>query len=305
MTKATSPTDPDIETEWAAKILSDACATLGLDCSGAKLIKFTNNAVWSLASASVVVRIPGSAAVRDRVPKVVAVARWLADYNMPSARLIEEFPQPLRLDQHEVTFWHKVSPSATAAPPNGHDLGRILRRYHALPDPAFELPPWQPLSGIRQRIAEQDVLEPRDQHFLENKCDETEELLARIDFQLPSGPIHGDGFAGNLIPGPLGPVICDFDSAAYGPREWDLAPVALGNIRFQYATNYHQQLVEEYGFDITRWRHFPVLRQLRELQLVTSVLPVLRTNPTLTEEWQNRFRSFRDGDTQTKWSPYR
>lgn len=57
--------------------------------------------------------------------------------------------------------------------------------------------------------------------------------------------------------------------------------------------------------DILRWQHFSVLRQLRELQLVTSVLPVLKTNPALFEQWRYRFVSFRTGDTSVNWTLYR
>ncbi|MET8778518.1 aminoglycoside phosphotransferase family protein [Nocardia sp. NPDC004654] len=304
MTKA-AVSKPNAETDWTARALNDACAAVGLDPTGARLIKFTNNAVWALASAPVVVRIPGSAAVQKRVPKIIAVARWLACHDMPSVRLIEELPQPLQLDQSDITFWHHVPVERAGTAPDGRDLGRILQRYHALPAPSFDLPQWRPLLAIRQRIVEQDMLAPGDQRFLEDKCNETEELLTRIDFQLPWGPIHGDGFVGNLIAGPDGSVICDFDSAAYGPREWDLTPIAVGQIRFRYATNYQQQIIEEYGVDITQWQHFSVLRQLRELQLVTSVLPVLRTNPSLSEQWATRFMSFRNADTTTIWTPYR
>jgi hypothetical protein len=159
--------------------------------------------------------------------------------------------------------------------------------------------------AIRQRIAEADAISRPDRAFLEARCEETEGMLDRLDYFLPPGPIHGDSFIGNLIPGPHGPVICDFDSAASGPREWDLTPVAVGRLRFSYAEDSHQQLTETYGANILDWRGFAVMRALRELQLVTSVLPVLRCNPTLADQWRHRFTTFRDGDTAAAWSPYR
>jgi aminoglycoside phosphotransferase (APT) family kinase protein len=141
--------------------------------------------------------------------------------------------------------------------------------------------------------------------FLHAKCDELQEAIDRLSYQLPPGPIHGDSFLGNLIPGPDGPIICDFDSAADGPREWDLTPVAVGQLRFAYPGQAHQELADTYGMDVTRWPGFSVLRQLRELQLVTSVLPVLRSNPSLMAQWQHRLKSFRDNDLQAVWAPYR
>jgi len=250
----------------------------------------------------VIVRIAGSSTIADRATKVVAVARWLADHDMPSVRLLRGISQPLEVTGHRVTMWQRVDGVGPA--PTGRDLGNILRRYHELPPPAFELPPWRPIEGIRKRITEQDVLSPEDFQFLARKCDEMECLLGKVSYVLPLGPIHGDSFVGNLIASQSRAVICDFDSAANGPREWDLTPVAVGKLRFFYAVDNQRQLADAYGVDILRWPDFDVLRQLRELQLVTSVLPVLRTNLNLLDQWTYRLATFRDGDHNAKWTPY-
>jgi hypothetical protein len=76
-------------------------------------------------------------------------------------------------------------------------------------------------------------------------------------------------------------------------------------MRFSYATDAHRELSDAYGTDILRWSGFGVLRQLRELQLVTSVLPVLRINPALVNQWRFRLRSFIEGDLSARWTPYR
>lgn len=288
---------------WHWSVLADACAHLGLDPVGARLIKFTNNAVFALVHDPVVVRIPGSRAVRDRVDKVAAVARWLSKHDMPSVRLLTDIPQPVVLGDHKLTVWHAVPGDGPA--PTGRDLGKILRRYHSLPAPESVLPPWTPVAVIRKRIVEADSLTQSDRAFLDRICDELEEKLAGVEYFLPPGPIHGDSFVGNLIPGPDGPVICDFDSAASGPREWDLTPVAVGKLRFAYPQDTHRQIVETYGVDILNWSGFPVMRTLRELQLVTSVLPVLRSNRSLADQWKHRFKTFREGDTDATWSPYK
>ncbi|KZM72993.1 hypothetical protein AWN90_30130 [Nocardia terpenica] len=290
---------------WAQDVLREACRRVGLDPSGARLVKFTSNAVYELVSAPVIVRIPGSEVVDRRVPKVISVARWLADEQVPAVRLAEDLPQPLTVDGRRITFWHKVISREPGSTPNGRELGMILRRLHALPPPGFDLPPWRPLAPIRGRLEEQDLLSPADLRFLEHKCDDVEEGLEAIEYTLPPGPIHGDSTVGNLIPNGREPVLCDFDATAHGPREWDLAPVAFGKVRFASTTGDHERLAAAYGMDILRWQHFPVLRQLRELQLVTSVLPILEANPALYDQWRHRFLTFRAGDNITTWSPYR
>jgi hypothetical protein len=122
---------------------------------------------------------------------------------------------------------------------------------------------------------------------------------------LPAGIIHGDPFLGNLIPGPHGSVLCDFDSTCIGPREWDLTPIAVGKLRFNYPHDDHSLVAARYGFDVTAWGGFPVLRRIRELKLVTSVVPVLRSNPDVREQWQHRFTTFKHGDVGAKWETYK
>jgi hypothetical protein len=60
----------------------------------------------------------------------------------------------------------------------------------------------------------------------------------------------------------------------------------------------------EYGFDVTSWPGFAVLREVRELKLATSVLPILRSNPTVGPELRRRLHSVRTGDTTAGWSRY-
>ncbi|MFF3439506.1 phosphotransferase enzyme family protein [Streptosporangium sp. NPDC002721] len=284
-------------------LLASVCARAGLASDDAELIKFTNNAVFRLRRAPVVVRVAGSSAARSRVPTVVRVARWLAEHDFPAVRLLPGCEQPLRVEGHLVTLWEETP--EVGPRPGGGDLAAMLRRLHTLADPPADLPGWTPMTEVRQRLDEPEDLPPGDHAFLLEECDEIEERLAALEYVLPRGVIHGDVFMGNVIAGPGGPVLCDFDSAAIGPREWDLAPVAVGRLRMDYAWDEHTPLAEGYGFDVTRWPGFPVLRRLRELKLVTSVVPVLRSNPGIRPQWEHRMRSFRSRDQTVRWQPYR
>ncbi|GAB3892046.1 hypothetical protein GCM10029964_066210 [Kibdelosporangium lantanae] len=89
-----------------------------------------------------------------------------------------------------------------------------------------------------------------------------------------------------------------------GTGEWDLTPAAVASYRFPGGDNVHPQLVRTCGFDVTRWTGFPVFRKIRELRLVTAVLPNLRGNPGVRTEFQHRVRSLRSGDTHTRWHRY-
>ncbi|MEV6925555.1 aminoglycoside phosphotransferase family protein [Dactylosporangium sp. NPDC051485] len=275
---------------------------LQINIEGAELVKFTNNAVFRLRHEPLVIRIAGSATMRDRVPKIINVAHWLAAQQLPAVRLAPGIPQPLDIDGQLVTIWDAVV--ETGDRPSGRDLVTLLRAFHNLPTPPFELPTWNPFHEIRQRIAEADGIDEDDLAFLNLRSDQIETDLATIEYVLPQGVIHGDVFTGNVLLASDGPRICDFDSVSVGPREWDLTPVAVGKLRFNYPGNTQDVVADGYGFDVTQWTGFEVLRQVRELKLVTSVLPILNSNPHIREQWRPRFDSFKRDDTAAKWVTY-
>lgn len=278
----------------------------GLDPRDQQLIKFTINAVVRLPAARAVIRIAGSASARDRLPGVIAAAEWMTTHQVPAVRLWPGLDQPVHAAGHQATVWVEIPVTGPAATPA--DLAAILRAIHAVtgPTPAG-IPPWAPTVTIRARLAEATNLDRDAQEFLTAETDTVEAQLARLDEiepLIPPGVIHGDAHLGNLIPGPTGPVICDFDSTRVGPREWDLTPAAVGALRFDYGGDIHRDLAAAYGADVTGWPGFPTLRRLRELQLVTSVLPVLDANPALRPQWQHRLATYRDHDDHARWTPY-
>jgi hypothetical protein len=285
-----------------AEALASVCAAAGLDPDGAELLRMTNNAVFRLARQPVVVRIVASRALRHRVAKVVRVATWFAEHDVPAVRLLPGVVQPVRVGGHLATVWEMVP--AGGVKPRGRDLARLLRRVHALPAPPFPLPTWEPLDDVRRRLDEADGLDDADREFLLGRCDEMASRIDDLDFELPPGLIHGDAHLGNLIPSPAGAVLCDFDSTCVGPPEWDLAPLAVGVVRFGEPAGRYRELSRTYGLDVTRWPGFPVLREVRELKLITSVLPIMTSHPEVRPELMRRLDDFRRGDTSSRWSRY-
>lgn len=282
-------------------VLVRVCADLGFDPAGARLLRFTNNAVYALVSAPVVIRIVGSTRLRHRVGTVVRVARHFAAHDVPAIRLLDGVEQPLRVGEHLVTAWHRVP--ATGPPATTADLARLLRQVHALPVPDG-LAEWAPFAAVRARVWDAEELAEDDCEFLLERCAEVEAALAMLDFPLPRGLVHGDAYPGNVIPGPDGPVLCDFDSSCVGPPEWDLTPLAVGRERFGDPGEHYQALAEAYGFDVTTWSGYPVLRAVRELKLTTSVLPILRSRPQVRPELRRRLADLRAGRTRAHWTRY-
>jgi aminoglycoside phosphotransferase (APT) family kinase protein len=286
-----------------ADVLAQVCAAAGLDPAGATLVRFTTNAVYRLASAPVVIRISASWGLRHRVAKVVAVANWLAGHEFPSVRLLAGIEQPVVAGDYLATVWDEVPTGSHR--PNTRDLATLLRRLHGLPTPAFDLPAWAPLDDVDRRIADAEELADDDRAFLQDRRATLAEQLSTLEFPLPPSVVHGDAHLGNLIPGPDGPVLCDFDSTSWGPPEWDLTPVLVAQRRFGGSVRESRTLLRSYGFDVTKWSGFEVLRQVRELKLVTSVLPILRSNPGVAPELHRRLASVRSGDAGARWSRYR
>lgn len=287
--------------EKLTEALHAAAALLGLDPSGAKLLRFTNNAVYQLADASVVLRIVGSRALRHRADRAVAVGRHFERHNVPAIRLLPGVDQPISVGDQVVTAWVYV-PSVRRA--TATDLGKLLRRVHRLPVPDG-VGVWDPLSDVRARISDAEELDDGDRRFLLGRCAEVEAALDELDFPLRRGLIHGDAHPGNVIVGGGGPVLCDFDSSCAGPPEWDLTPLAVGRERFGDPAGRYRMLADVYGFDVTTWSGFEVLRALRELKLTTSVLPILRSNPRVRTEFQRRLADLRTGSTGGPWARYR
>jgi hypothetical protein len=128
---------------------------------------------------------------------------------VPPSDLLD--PGPHRHGGHVVAFWRYVEPGGKLDP---RTAGAALREIHeALADYAGELPELH--SNDTHGLL--DSLEPSaDVEFLRR--------LAARAIGGPAQPLHGDAHLGNCLPGPLWH---DFETACRGPREFDLAALAL------------------------------------------------------------------------------
>jgi hypothetical protein len=288
--------------ELAEAVLLVACASADLDARDACLVRWVGNAVFRLRRHPVIVKVMTSSLLADRARVAVAAASHFAVHGVPAVRLWPSVPQPLLVNDHAVTFWRYEDLVGPA--PTGEELGRLVNEMWKVPVTDVDLPRWDPVRAVRSRIADAQDAGSDDIAFLTGECDDIEERLPEIDYALPVSVVHGDAHLANVIPTAAGPVWCDFDSTCVGPGEWDLTPAAVASYRFPERANVHQQLVRTCGLDVTRWAGFPVFRKIRELRLVTSVLPNLRGNPRIRYEFQRRMRSLRAGDTQARWRRY-
>ncbi|GLY99819.1 aminoglycoside phosphotransferase family protein [Actinoplanes sp. NBRC 103695] len=273
-----------------------------LNASDATLLRLTNNAVFALPNAGLVVRITRSHTLHARVHKNVALAAWFAAINAPTIRLAAGLGQPIADGDLRATIWDLVPPSTPT--PDATDLGTVLRRFHALGLPAFDLPAWDPIADARARIIDAEALGDGDRDYLLHWCDRLEPRLAAFAAANARSLMHGDAHPGNLLRRAGGPVLlCDFDATAAGPWQVDLVPAPASEGRFG-AGGAHAKLAAAYGYDITTDPAWPLLREARELKMIVGGVPLLASGPGIADEFAVRLNSVRNGDSSARWTAF-
>jgi aminoglycoside phosphotransferase (APT) family kinase protein len=290
--------------ESTAQTLVTACAAAGLDADGAELLRTGENAIYRLATVPMAVRIGRTVSDLTEVRTEVAVARWLESAAFPAVRLDGPADQPLAIDGRVVTFWELLAANegyGTLA-----ELAQLLSRLHELqPPPELALPQLRPLHRVRPRI-ERAALASEDHGFLVARLEQLGEAYAGLEFALPPGPVHGDATVSNILRDAGGAaVLIDLDGIAAGPPEWDLALTAMHYEHLGWHTaDEYETFASIYGFDVLSWPGYRVLRDIRELIMVTSLAQNAIQSPKVAAEVHKRIDDLRGGGGHRDWSPF-
>ena len=268
----------------------------------AELIRLGENAIFRLHDKPLVVRIGRAPEKLPVVRQELCVARWLADRRVPVTCPYEGVTQPIVLDGHPVSVWHLVVPGEPR--PGVVDPAALLRQIHALGDCPCELQPLDPLATAVQRLHHAHALAEQDRKFLLERTSELRQAFRELTFALPQGFIHGDAHTGNLLGMAGRAVLSDFEAVAIGPREWDLTAIAMAQTRFGLPAATYRRFVDGYGFDVTTWSGYPVLRKMRELYMTAWLAQNLGHGPDVAAEVNLRITSIRNGDTTSAWHPF-
>jgi hypothetical protein len=275
------------------------CGELGLDPDGARLLRNVNNAVFQLSRDPVVIRLVTLPSYIPRAKLVVTAATVFAEHDVPAIRLVPGIPQPLRVGEHVATVWQAVASIGPA--PGGSELAGLLRAVHAVPLPCRGLPRWDPLTDFDNRVRDASAMAAADRDFLLRRSAELAAAVTGLAFPLPMAVLHGDAHVGNIIPGPDRPVLCDFDSCAIGPPEWDLTPIAVSEVRFSRPKAHLRDFIKTYGFDVRDWAGFEVLHGIRDLKLIAGVFPRVGASAAMRAEFDHRMASLRAGRRFDRW----
>lgn len=270
-----------------------------LDAAGhpqAELISFGENAVF--AAGRLVIKVGRGADLLDRARREVRTADWLAKHDVPAVRSAES--EVRLVEGHPVTYWQRLPESLRPARPA--DLAPLLTLVHALPEPDFGLPARDLLGGVERwlRIAG-DAVHPADAAYLRRRRDNWAEAAAALTPHLPRGPIHGDALPRNVHIGPDGPVLVDLETFSSDLREHDLVVLALSRDRYGVPAEEYRAFTRAYGWDVTDWEGWQVLRGARETASCAWVAQHAPVNPAARTEFRRRVASLRAEDATVRW----
>lgn len=281
-------------------VLERACAHVGLSTAGTDLLRGHTNAVVRLNTEPVVVKIARKGTPVETVERTIVFVRWLMEQGFPTVPLVPGIDQPQVIDGHPVTFWTYLPQKNTSV--HAVDLAEPLRSLHELTEPPVQLRSLDNVAAIRRSLASNIALSGEDLEFLDQRTSDLETALTRLRFALPAGVVQGDPQHRNALRDGQRTVLCDWDTVAFGQPEWDLVTVEIHCRRFGYGAEHYQQFARTYGFDVKSWSGYPVLRELRELRMITTnARKANHTSGTLNEV-RRRISGYREGNGALRWN---
>jgi hypothetical protein len=284
------------------KAIRVACRLAGLDPAGARPLRVHADSVWLLPAADAVAKVAATPDAPSRARNAVAVTRWLRGLHFPC---IDALPvaQPTVSGGVTTTFWRHLPQPATREFPDAAVLGELLRRLHALPEPPFTPPATQPTARLAAALdTAPAALTDTDLRWLRDRMNVLEDQYQHLRTPLGTGLIHNDAHLGNLLPGSADApwVLGDWDRVATGPREWDLVPTANDD-RFGLSDHQRRAFGEAYGYDLTTWPGWTVLRDLHELHSLAAYIRAAPHRPAAARELRWRLDSLQTGDRSRTW----
>jgi aminoglycoside phosphotransferase (APT) family kinase protein len=281
-------------------VLHEACSRTGLDASDAVPLHQHAATVYLFETERIVVRLNRDGDDRRRARTVVELTRWLTQQDFPSVAPAD-VEQPLDVDDYTVTLW-RYYPQNDRPNPTANHLGVMLRQLHALPTPPVELSPYQPLKNLGDAVVTSTSLSARDREWLLTRRTELLGEYERLDFPLGYGWIHGDAYPGNTLWDGDRTLLADWDEVGTGPRELDLVNTHQG-VRFGRPQAERDAFTAAYGYDVTAWPGFPVLRKMRDLHTLGSYIRLADAgNERAAIELGFRLDTLKRGDADAHWN---
>lgn len=286
----------------ARRTVTAMCELAGLHGAVPELLRFGNNAVFSIGVTHVL-RVMRPTTSETDVQREIDLVREFARLDVPAIRLAElAAQQPLKAHGCLGTVWERLDEP-------GHDglygpFGLLLHTFHERTTKLrLPLEPWQPLASSDRRLAALDGhYSPDDIAMLARWSRRIAVELNQVEPVLPRGVIHGQAEVGNVLLRAGGPVLIDFERVAIGPREWDLIDTAVAVTRFGLAEQRYRDFTDAYGFDVRTWDGYQTFRRLWELRATTWLMQSSHHSHAAAREVDVRLQTWRDNDPEMRWS---
>ncbi|MFI2204717.1 phosphotransferase family protein [Streptomyces sp. NPDC020192] len=276
-----------------------ACRASGLADRSLTQLHQHATSVFLLLDAGLVVRV-SPATQLQRLETAVTLTRWLVANGFPATEPAD-LPQPVAYEPYVVTFWRHY-PQPEGGLPSAGRLGGLLRAFHSLPAPPITLPQFQPLSSFKDAVESSVGLEPTQREWLAVRREELLDAYEELDFPLGHGHIHGDAYPGNTLWDQCSVKLGDWDEAAFGPREIDLANTFQG-VRFGRTAEELDEFSNQYGYDISRWPGLRVLCEIRDLHTLGSYIRRAdRGDSAARRQLSHRIETLRNREVQAQWN---
>jgi Ser/Thr protein kinase RdoA (MazF antagonist) len=202
----------------------------------------------------------------EDIHRSVALTQWLMALCFPTVPLFD-IQQPVIVQGSAATFWRYLPQSSAIM---ASDIAHPLRALHELPLPPFAMPQIEAISAIRYSLGKEQILDSDDHEFLAERCEALSASLADLQYNSQPCLVHGDPQHRNTLWSEWGPVLCDWESAAIGQREWDLTTIEIHCRRFGHPEDGYREFCRLYGAEIREWPGYSVLRDVRELRMITT-----------------------------------
>jgi len=228
----------------------------GVACDEAVRIAAGSNVLVHLKPAPVVARVMTATAVlhddaEQWLAREVAVGAFVAERSDVAVSPSDILPPgPHEQDGLWMTLWKFVPHDPQALPPEPRELGRSLRRLHAvLADFPGHLPPLSETRDWLKRLLSELHPSPwlprQDIDGLRSELDAL--TPAVFESSLPAQALHGDTSMGNLLRTESGPVWIDLEDVCAGPVAWDVAGLVTSARADGQSETFIEELLAAYG----------------------------------------------------------
>ena len=272
---------------------------MGLSPAGIRVVHEHATAVIAHDAAGVAIRVSGPGFAREAARRAVAVAGWLAAQGFPATGPVPGLA-PVDASGRVVTFW-RFYPQPDGEPPPVAALGSLLRDLHSMAPPPVDLPPYRPLEDLAAALAQGSAIAGEDRAWLLQRRSELISAYQQLNTSLGTGMIHGDAYPGNLLWDGDRVLLGDWDEAATGLRELDLANTYQGR-RFGRREMDLQAFGDAYGYDLRQWPGFRLLVEMRDLHTLGSFIRLAGAgSDSARTELAYRIQTLKTLDTDARW----